>query len=141
MHGSRGRGLLAAGLTALALLAAYRALHAAPDPELVARWWPATALVTILFLLLPRHDARGFMFLATTGFFAVGLLAGRDAVFSLGFAVANTVEVLVVVWWLTRFEEGMPRLHSWSDYRRWLVGICLGSVAAGRDHRRRDVGQ
>ena len=35
------------------------------------------------------------------------------------------------MWWLTRFEEGVPRLHSWGDYRRWLVGICLGSAAAG----------
>jgi PAS domain S-box-containing protein len=131
VHGSRGRGLLAAGLTACALVAAYRALNAAPDPSLVARWWPATALVTVLFLMLPRQAARGFTFLATTGFFAIGLLAGRDVVFSLGFAVANIVEVLVVVWWLTKFEEGVPRLHSWSDYRRWLVGICLGSAAAG----------
>ena len=71
------------------------------------------------------------MFLTTTGLFAVGLLAGHDVVFSLGFAVANTVEVLVVVWWLTRFEEGVPRLHTWGDYRRWLIGICLGSAAAG----------
>jgi PAS domain S-box-containing protein len=131
VHGSRGRGLLAAGLTACALVAAYRALHAAPDPSLVARWWPATALVTVLFLMLPRQLARGFVFLTTTGFFAVGLLAGHDVVFSLGFAVANTVEVLVVVWWLTRFDEGVPRLHTWGDYRRWLIGICLGSAAAG----------
>ena len=65
MRGARANGLMAAGLTAFALTAAYRALHAAPDPLLVARWWPATVLVTALFLLLPRQDVRGLTFLTT----------------------------------------------------------------------------
>ncbi len=131
MRGARANGLLAAGLTACALATAYRALHAAPDPELVARWWPASVMVTIVFLLRPRREAATLAYLTTTGFFAMGVLAGRDPLFSLGFAVANTVEVLVVVWWLTRMQEGVPELRSWSDYRRWLVAICLGSLAAG----------
>ena len=32
-------------------------LNHAPDPALVARWWPATSLVTIMLILAP-HQAR-----------------------------------------------------------------------------------
>jgi hypothetical protein len=113
------------------MLTAYRALHAAPDPELVARWWPATVMVTALFLLLPRQDLRGLSFLSTVGLFAVGVLSGHDGLFSIGFAVANTAEVMVIVWWLTRLREGVPSLRSWGDYRRWLLGITAGCLAAG----------
>lgn len=131
MRGARTNGLLAAGLTACALATAYRALDAAPDPELVARWWPASALLTILFLLLPRTDAKSLTFLITAGLVAIGALAGLDGVIAFGLAIANAVEVLVIVWWLTRFRDGIPELRAWSDYRRWLVGICVGSLAAG----------
>ena len=131
MRAARTNGLLAACLTACALLLAYRALHAAPDPDLVARWWPASVLVTTLFLLLPRQDLRSLTFRATTGLFAAGVMAGRDGLFAIGFAVANVVEVLIVVGWLTRFEEGMPSLRSWGDYRRWMIGITTGCLASG----------
>ena len=131
MRAARANGLLAAALTACSLLVAYRALHATADPDLVARWWPASVLLTTLFLLLPRQDVRSLTFLATTGLFAAGVLAGRDGLFAIGFAVANVVEVLLVVGWLTRFEEGVPSLRSWSDYRRWLLGITTGCLAAG----------
>ena len=131
MRGARANGLLAAGLTACALALAFRALHAAPDPHLVARWWPATVLITALFLLLPRQDVRGLTFLTTAGMFAVAVMVGHPGLFSIAFAVANTAEVLTIVWWLTRLQEGVPSLRSWGDYRRWLLGITTGSLVAG----------
>ena len=125
------QGLLAAGIVACALGLASGYLAGAPDPSWLARWWPSTVLVTIVFLLTPRRDTRTLTFLTTTGFFAAALLAGHDGLFSIGFAVANTVEVLVVVWCLTRFESVRPELRTWGDYRRWLLGIGAGSLVAG----------
>ena len=131
MRGARANGLMAAGLTAVALGTAFRTLDAVPDPHLVARWWPATALITVLFLLLPREDTRGLTFLTTAGMFAVAVMVGHQGLFAITFAVANTAEVLVVVWWLTRLEEGVPSLRSWGDYRRWLLGITAGCLVSG----------
>jgi PAS domain S-box-containing protein len=131
VRGARANGLMAAGLTACALGSAFRALDAAPDPHLVARWWPATALITVLFLLLPRQDTRGLTFLTTAGMFAVAVMVGHQELFAVTFAVANTAEVLVVVWWLTRLEEGVPSLRSWGDYRRLLLGITVGCLVSG----------
>ncbi len=122
MHGSRATGLLTAGLAASALAVAVYALRETPDPTLVARWWPATALATALLVSAPRrHAALAASPWSPSCFLAAGLVAGRDAVFSVGFAVANAVEAVIVLWWLTGFEVDRPELRSWTDYFRWLV--------------------
>ena len=36
-----------------------------------------------------------------------------------------------MLWWLTGFEPGRPPLRAWIDYRRWLLGISVGSLVAG----------
>ena len=131
MHGSRSTGLLTAGLAASALVVAVYALRETPDPLLVARWWPATALATALLVRAPRRHTRPLLGLVALVFVAAGLAAGRDAVFSIGFAVANTIEAVVVLWWLTGFELNRPELRAWPDYFRWLVAITLGAWAAG----------
>lgn len=129
-HGPRVAGALAACLAACALVLAVHSLRATPDAELVARWWPATALTTVALFLAPARLTR----LLTGGvallFLVAGLVAGLDPVFSIGFAIANAVEALIVVRWLTGFTVGRPQLRSWLDYRRWLVGITVGSCAA-----------
>ncbi len=123
--------MLATGLLTAALLLAVHALAASSAPELVARWWPSTALVTAALLLArPRH-VRTLLVLIFALFVLAGLLAGRSNVFTFGFAVANTLEALIVLRWLTGFDVERAQLRNWVDYRRWLLGIGAGSFAAG----------
>ena len=131
MHGSRATGLATAGLTASALALAVFALRETPDPMLVARWWPATALATAMLVRAPRRHTRVLLGVVVLVFLGAGLLAGRDAVFAVGFAVANTAEAVIVLWWLTGFEVDRPELRSWTDYFRWMIAITLGAWAAG----------
>jgi integral membrane sensor domain MASE1 len=131
VHGSRSTGLMTAGLAALATAVAVYALRETPDPMLVARWWPATALTTAMLVIAPRRQTRILVPLVFVVFLAASLIAGRDPVFSAGFAAANTIEGAIVLWWLTGFEVDRPELRSWTDYFRWLVAITLGAWAAG----------
>jgi PAS domain S-box-containing protein len=114
-----------------AFLLALHSLRAAPDTELVAGAWPATALMTVLLMLAPPRHARGLAVLVAMVFLAACSLAGLGLVFSLGFAAANAMEALLVVRWLTGFETDRPQLRSWGDYRRWLLGISVASLTAG----------
>ncbi len=131
VHGSRSNVLLTAGLSATALMLAVHSLRVTADPELVARAWAATAVATVMVLLAPPRWTRALTALVAGLMLTACLLAGRDLVFSVGFALANAVEVLVVVRWLTGSESGRPQLRTWSDYRRWLLGITVASCAAG----------
>lgn len=131
MPASLRTGLLAAGLTALSLVVTVRSLSAAPSSELVAQWWPATALATVVLLIAPSRYTRGSIVLMAIGFFAANLLGGRGFVFATGFALANALEALLVLRWLTGFEAKPFQLRSWADYRRWLLGIIVASSAAG----------
>jgi PAS domain S-box-containing protein len=131
VRGSRANGLLAAGLATLALLLAVYSLRNSPDPDLVARWWSATALATAVLVVAPPRHARRLTLLVLLIFLAASLIAGRGVVFSVGFGIANAVEALLVLRWLTGFEADRPQLRSWADYRRWLFGIAVASCAAG----------
>ncbi len=131
MHGSRSNVLLTAGLSATTLVLAAHSLRVTADPELVARAWAATAVATVMVLLAPPRWTRTLTALVAGLMLTACLVAGRDPVFSVGFALANAVEVLVVVRWLTGSESGSPQLRTWSDYRRWLLGITVASCAAG----------
>lgn len=124
-------GPLAAALTALALVLTAVSLRAAPSPELVAQWWPATALATAVLLIAPSRHTRGSIVLMALGFFAANLLGGRGLVFATGFALANSLEALIVLSWLTGFGAKRFQLRSWADYRRWLLGIIVASGASG----------
>ncbi len=130
MQGSRQNALLAAGLATFALLLAVHSLRATPDPELVAQAWPATALTAVVLMLVPSRYTRAVAALAVLLFLAVCLLTGRGPVFSVGFALANGVEALLVLRWLTGFDVEHAELRTWADYRRWLLGITVASCAA-----------
>jgi PAS domain S-box-containing protein len=130
VHDSRATGVLTACLAVGAFVLAVYALRVAPVPELVARWWPATALVTVMLFVAPARRTRLLTILVALLFFVAGLVAGRDLVFSAGFAIANAVEALIVVRLLAGFETSRPQLRSWVDYRRWVLGIAVGGCAA-----------
>ncbi len=129
MRGSRSNTLLAVGLSTCAFLLAIHALRQAPAPELVARAWPATGLTTVVLLICPPRHARALAGLVALLILAACLIAGRGPVFGVGFAVANAVEALLVLRWLTGFEEERPQLRTWRDYRRWLLGIAVASCS------------
>ena len=130
MKGSRSNSLLVAGLVTAALLLAVRALRTTPDPDLVAQAWPATALTAVVLMLVPPRYTRAMAGLVALLFLAAGLIADRGVVFSVGFALANAIEALLVIRWLTGLEAERPELRTWPDYRRWLLGITVASCAA-----------
>ena len=130
MQGSRSNALLAAGLATSALLLAVHSLRATPDPELVAQAWPATALTAVVLMLVPPRHTRAVAGLVALLFLAACLIAGRGPVFSVGFGLANGVEALLVLRWLSGFDEERPRLRTWVDFRRWLLGITVASCTA-----------
>jgi PAS domain S-box-containing protein len=131
VHGSRTTGLMTAGLAACALVVAVYALRETPDPLLVARWWPATALTTAMLVTARRRHSRLLVPLVFLVFLVASLVADRGLVFACGFAAANTIEAVIVMWWLTGFEVDRPELRSWTHYFRWLIAISLGAWAAG----------
>ncbi|SDR73915.1 hypothetical protein SAMN04488570_0219 [Nocardioides scoriae] len=124
------RALGSVSLGSIALATAYVSLDRSPVPDLVSRWWLATAVATVLLMKLPREHVRRTAIALGVGFLVVGLVTGQGVVLSLGLAVGNVVESLVVVRWVTRFEPGRAALASWTAYRRWLVGIGLGCAAS-----------
>ncbi len=123
--------MLAAGLATAALLLAVHSLRAPLDPALVAAAWPTTALLTALLLLARPQHVRALATVVALVVLVACSISGRGLVFSFGFAVANAVEALLVVRWITGSEPGRPELRSWGDYRRWLLGICAASLVAG----------
>jgi PAS domain S-box-containing protein len=127
---SRANGLLIAVLAIAALALSVYCLNNAPDPAMVARWWPATALITVMLIVAP-HYARPLAGLGAVLVFAASLYAGHEIAFALGFAIANAVEAMLVLRWLTGFDEDRPLLRSWTDFRRWLIGLTVASSAAG----------
>jgi PAS domain S-box-containing protein len=129
--GPRSNAPLAAGLATSAVLLAVHSLRSTPEPALVAHAWPAAALLTILLLLAPPRFVRPVAGMVGLIVLIACWVAGRGPVFSIGFALANAVEALLVVRWLTGFEGDRPELRSWGDYRRWLLGISVASLAAG----------
>jgi hypothetical protein len=113
------------------VLLAVHSLRSTPEPALVAHAWPAAALLTILLLLAPPRFVPPVAGMVGLIVLIACWVAGRGPVFSIGFALANAVEALLVVRWLTGFEGDRPQLRSWGDYRRWLLGISVASLAAG----------
>ena len=129
VHGSRVTHAVAACLALAAFVLAVHALRFSPAPEIVARWWPSTALVTVAMLLAPARFTRLFTGGAAALFLVAGLVAGHDPTFAAGFAVANAAEALIVVRLLAGFTATRPPLRSWVDYRRWLLAITVGACA------------
>jgi PAS domain S-box-containing protein len=125
---SRTTGLVTTGLATAVLLLAYAALHRAPDPSMVSRWWLATAVATALLLVTPRRHASSIATVLMGAFALASLLAGRSLLFSAGFALGNVFEALTILWLLAGQREGRPELRSWSDLRRWLLAVALGSL-------------
>ena len=112
VHGSRSTGLLTAGLAASALALAVYALRARARPDLVARWWPATALVDGAAACWLRDGTRaGCSWPRRARLPRRGPGRRSRTCFSVGFAVANTIEAVIVLWWLTGFEVDRPELR------------------------------
>ncbi len=130
MPGTRLNGWQTAGLITLAVMACYRSLSHAPDSHLIARWWITSAVIALLFLLLPRTRiplVGGSSLLALV---VVGKLAGNSNLFSVGFAVTTVLEAALVGWWLTRGATEQPKMLSWSSFFTWLRAIAFASLVS-----------
>ncbi len=114
-------------MVAFAVLACYRALAHAPDPDLIARWWVTSALIAVLFLLLPRRQIPLVGGVCVLGLVAAGHLSGNTAFFSITFAAAAVLESVLVAWWLTRGATTRPEMLSWASFFTWLRAIALAS--------------
>jgi PAS domain S-box-containing protein len=130
VRGTRITAPIAVGLAAAALALSVHSLRTAPDAALVAQAWPATAVLTAMLLLFPARHRRISVGVVALIVIAACLVAGRGLLFTSGFALANAVEVLVVLRWLRAFEIDRPQLRTSEDYRRWLIGVFTASSLA-----------
>lgn len=103
---------------------------ATPGTE-VAAWWPAAGLsVCFALLVAPRRQWLVLaLVLVVTG--AANAAAGRDAGLSAVYAVANTLEVAVVVYGLRLARPHPFTLRSLSDALAFALIAAAGAIAAG----------
>lgn len=102
----------------------------APAGTNVAVWWPAAGISVLFALLLPRHRLPHVLALVLVVTLLANLLGGRDALISSAFAIANALEVLIVLVILR------PRGHEFvlSSLRaglRFAVAVLAGALAVG----------
>ena len=76
---------------------------------LVARWWPATALATALLVRAPGGTAGSCSPWSRRSSSQPASPPGAMRCSRVGFAVANTIEAVIVLWWLTGFEVNRAR--------------------------------
>lgn len=119
------RRTVVVGLIVLAGVVSYLSVELRPAGAAVAAWWPAAG-IGVAALLASRGrrvvPAIGILIAAV----AANALGGREWGLTVGYGVANALEVWVVAWILTR---GGPaaRLDGVSDIARFLVACIAGS--------------
>ena len=112
------------------MAACYRSLSHAPDSHLIARWWITSAVIALLFLLLPRPRLPLVGGVALLGLVVAGKLTGNSNFFSISFAVTNVLEAALVGWWLTRGATKRPTMLSWPSFFSWLRAIAFASAVS-----------
>lgn len=115
--------LLAAGVVS------FYSVELRPAGAAVAAWWPAAGLGVAALLA-----SRGSRVLAAVGLLVVAMaangLSGRELGLTIGYGIANAVEVWVVAWVLTR-GTAVARLDGVRDIARFLIACAAGSTAIG----------
>lgn len=122
--------MLLLGTLAVAALT-WLALSQSTVPELVSRWWFASAAATAIVLRLPRRLLVAGLGLVLVALAGAGTLAAMPLPLVLAVALGGALEVTVMVALLTGFEAARPRLATWADLRRWMLALsCASAVAA-----------
>jgi two-component system, OmpR family, phosphate regulon sensor histidine kinase PhoR len=122
--------VIVGGLLLLTVPVGWASIALSPPESPVAAWWPAASL-TVVAATLSRSRRRLILALAVVAVgFAANLAAGRPASVSLGFAVANAAEALVVAAIATNAGREVSIDRS-ADATRLLIGVIAGALAAG----------
>lgn len=120
------RRTVVAALIVLASVVSYFSVELRPAGAAVAAWWPAAG-IGVAALLASRGTralpATGILFAAM----AANALAGREWGLTVGYGIANAVEVWVVAWVLTR-GGAVARLDGVADIARFLVACISGAT-------------
>lgn len=120
------RRTVVAALIVLAGVVSYFSVELRPAGAAVAAWWPAAG-IGVAALLASRGTrvlpATGILFAAM----AANALAGREWGLTLGYGIANALEVWVVAWVLTR-GGAVARLDGVADIARFLVACISGAT-------------
>lgn len=122
-------------ISALFLLAIFlsgaTAVYLAPTESKVALWWPAAGISVAMLLQGPRAwrlKLSGGIVLASA---LSNLAGGRELDISFSYGVANAIEALIVVTWLSRHALDRPTLITQEDRARLFDAVILGTTFLG----------
>lgn len=100
-------------------------------PDDISVFWPTNGIVLGLLLVLPAEMRRGAMLVLLPAYFVAELFIGHPVGSSVGFMIANGIELLLAFWLLNRFgvvDEPLSRLRN---LLLVLVTVTLCSVVGG----------
>ncbi|RLK47994.1 sensor histidine kinase [Microbacterium telephonicum] len=116
-------GWLAAGLAAYAL--AVLTLRITASGAVIAPWWPAAGLTTILLLMAPKRQLWAPIVLTLIVTLAANLTIGRPPLLAALYCIANTVEMVVLAGIL-----GLHRRPFTLDTMRAAVRFIMATLVA-----------
>lgn len=115
---------------ALLLIAGLGGAVFMPPGAAVAVWWPAAGVAVGFALLQPVSRIPAALALVLVVTAAANAIAGRPIALALGFGVANTAEVAVVLGVLGAWRRTF-RLSSLQAGLRFALAVAAGAVVAG----------
>ncbi|WP_370250622.1 ATP-binding protein [Nocardioides sp.] len=123
------------GVALLIVLLGALAVVLAPSGSHVAAWWPASGVAVAIAVHHDRTAGRGLtpdgvVVAVLVGTIVANLVGGREAAVSVGFGLANAVEVALAVRLLRRLQPGR-RLADIGDLRRALLACAMASSVSG----------
>lgn len=116
-----------AALLILASLVSFLSVELRPSGAAVAAWWPSAGIGAAA-VLASRGTRVGVASLVMVGAIAANALAGREWGLTIGYGIANGVEVWVVAWVLTR-GGSVARLDGVREIARFLIACVAGAAA------------
>lgn len=122
--------LIVSGMLLLTVPVGWASISLSAAGSEVAAWWPAASL-TVVAATLSRGRRRLILAAAIVVVgVAANLLAGRPLLVSVGFALANAAEALVVAGIATGANREVS-IDRAGDAARLLVGVIAGALAIG----------
>src|SRR5882672_7920189 len=90
-------------------------------PDHIASFWPATAFLVAVLLLVPRRIWPVLIFAGLGAMALADLKNGVPLGFEIWITLGNLAEVLVATLGITRLLEGVPHLSSLKNLAKYLV--------------------
>ena len=123
------RTALVACLVVVAYLSGAAALLVGRETGATAAWFPAAGVGVIAILMAPRHHWPATLAGLTVAFALANLTVDRGLGPSVLLGIADSVEVALVGWLVTRFLRS--RLRDVNDVWRLLAIAALGAITGG----------